>query len=344
MNETPTTLTAPLSSLVLEHKFWANPRTILDDAKLAELAVSIKEYGVLAPLHVARVMDNGSIIHLVLDGQRRVIAGSRVLAEAQKIPIVYAWPDVIEELTWEVSDQLLTIALNIGNRREALTSFELVETAERLKNRGKNHADIARAVGRSETWVSRMLKARLSATPKLLAAWRRGDMSDEQFKAVASEKDETKQEDAAKEVVAARKSGDKGEARMKAREIQAANKPVKPSKADKPKSTNGVRPVVSGEQPDLPLSPPPAPPKRKTVQPFVLEEMLALAQKRAPVHEYVLGVFDALRYVLGERDLADFSKPWHHYIARLEGAPAKVSKPARAKKIARAAKKRAAKK
>lgn len=343
----PTTLTAPLHSLFLEHNCWANPRTILDDGKLKELAESIKEHGILAPIHVARVLANGEPIYLVLDGQRRVIAGSSVLKKTHEVPIVLAWPDTIEDLTWEISDQLLTLALNIGNRREALSSYELVETSERLKGRGKSNADIARRVGRSETWVSRMLKARLNATPKVLASWKRGDMSDEQFKALASEGDATKQEAAADQVVAARTSGDKSEARMKAREVQAANKPAKPAKAPKPGTSNGVKPApaVGGPQAELPNVPPPAPPKRKAVAPFVLEEMLGLAAKRAPVHEYVCGVFDALRYVLGEKDLADFGRPWHQYIARLEGAPkpGKGSKPARAKRIAKAAKKRAAK-
>lgn len=344
-------LTAPLSSLVLEHKCWANPRTILDDAKLAELGESIEELGILVPINVARVMDNGGLIHLVMDGQRRVIAGSRVLKKNQEVPIVLAWPEVIEDLTWEISDQLLTIALNIGNRREALSSYELVETAERLKGRGKNNSDIARALNRSDSWVSRMLKARLNATPKVLALWRRGEMSDEQFKALAAEKDEARQDEAAVEVVAARQSGDKSEARMKAREVQAANKPTKPAKPAKEEptkpATNGVRPAVTGPQAELPIAQP-APPKRKALPVFVLEEMLDLAAKRVPVHDYVLGVFDGLRYVLGDKDLAKFAKPWHQYVARLEGAPkpaktAKVSKPARAKKIAKAAKKRAAK-
>jgi ParB/RepB/Spo0J family partition protein len=346
------TLTAPLSSLALEHKCWANPRTILDDAKLGELGESIKEYGILAPVHVARVMENGSIIHLVLDGQRRVLASSRVLKKTHEVPIVYAWPDVIEELTWEISDQLLTIALNIGNRREALSSYELVETAERLKGRGKNNADIARALNRSDTWVSRMLKARLSATPKLLATWRRGEVSDEQFKALATEKDEAKQEGATAEVAAARQSGDKGGARMTAREVQAASKPVKEPKAEKstpakpvaPSTTNGVKvpPAVTGPQESLPGV---APVKKKLLPVFVVEEMLDLRSKRPPVHDYVRGVFDALEYVLGDKQLAQFAKPWHQYIARHNGEtkPAKVSKPARAKKIAKAAKKRAAK-
>lgn len=345
-------LTAPLSSLVLEHQCWANPRTILDDEKLAELGESIKDNGILVPLHVARVMANGSMIHLVLDGQRRVLAGSRVLAKNYEVPIVHAWPEVIDVLTWETSDKLLKIALDIGNRREALSSYELVETAERLKNRDKSNVEIARALNRSTTWVSRMLSARLAATPKLLSMWKRGEMSDEQFKALASEKDADKQGAAAEEVVAARAGGDKAEARMKAREVGAANKPSKPAKQDKAKpaaATATQKPAkaatVSGAQPPLPIDPP-VPVKKKPLQAFVLEQMLELATKAPPVHDYVRGVFDALEYALGVKALAEFPKPWHQYIARLEGRPrpAKASaakKAAREQKIAKAAKKRA---
>ena len=175
-------------------------------------------------------------------------------------------------------------------------------------------------------------------------------MTDEQFKGLASETDETKQDTAATEVLEARKSGDKAEARMKAREIQAAAKPVKETKAAKAtketKDDKGaaskpvVKPAVAGPQAELPAVAAPA--KKKLLQAFVVEEMAALAKKRAPVHDYVRGVFDALEYVLGDKELASFAKPWHQYIDRLNGK-AKAAKPERAKKIAKVAKKRAAK-
>lgn len=351
--QTATPLTAPLGTLHLEHACWANPRTIIDDDKLAELGVSIKENGILTPLHVARVMVNGDLIHLVLDGQRRVLAGSRVLAKNHPVPIIYAWPTVIEQLTWEVSDQLLALALDIGNRREGLSSYELVETAERLKGRGKTGAQIARSLNRSESWVSKMLKARLSATPKLLASWRRGDVSDEQFKDLAVEKRPEVQEEATKAVAAARKSGDKGEARMKAKETGATAKqrtagpkeapePAKPAPTTKA-TTNGVRvvtPAVSGPQAELPVVVPPK--KPQMVSRVVLEDMVGLTAKVPPVHDYVRGIFDAVQYVLGEMDPAKFGKPWHQYIARLEGKPRPEKAKAKALRSARAA--RAAKK
>jgi len=343
----------PLASLWLEHDKWVNPRTIINENEVAALAMSVKEHGVLVPLVVVRVrIPNGEAINLVLDGQQRVLASRQVLSQDDPLPVRYAREGVIEDLTWDVSDQLLAIALDVGIRRTALSSYELCETAERLRNRGRTGTEIARMINRSETWVSRMCKARLNATAMVLARWRRGDLTDEQFKDLAQEKDPAEQAAKAKAVVDARKSGDKGEARMLAREGAAsakakaerepkhAPKSAKDRAADKPATATKGKTADKRELEQLPMPevPPPAPPpKALPMAKVMLEEIVAMGVQRAPVHDYVRGVIDMAAAALGQKDMATLAKPWAQYLSRLGGTGTKKADKA-GKKAARKAK------
>ena len=339
----------PLSSLWLEHPFWVNPRTIIIEDEIASLATSIKEHGILVPPSVAQVMiDTGEVINLVIDGQQRVLASRRVLEADAQVPVsdvvgaipasadIDAGSGVITKLTWETSDQLLAIALDIGIRRTSLSSFELVETAERLRNHGRSGAEISRMIRRSESWVSRFLKARLNATAKVLQQWRRGDLSDEAFKDLAAEKDPEKQVEAAKDVIAARKSGDLTEARTRAKEVAASAKQreTKPAKEDKAKEKDGQtsgkpKPAVSGPQAELPVE---AKPKLVAPSRAVLDDLLTMADKRPPTHDYVRGIMDMAAYAAGVKSPADFSKPWGQYLSRVAGTQGKPDRPAKRKK------------
>jgi ParB/RepB/Spo0J family partition protein len=326
----------PLASLWLDHPKWTNPRTLIDDDKLTELGESIKKDGILDPPHVAQVKVNGDIINLVIDGQRRGLAAKRVLPKTAMISVIDIVPEVIEDLTWEVSDQLMLKALTIGSKRESLTSYELTEVADRLRHRNRTGADIARALNKSESWVSRMLKARSTATAKLMASWKRNEITDEQFKELAAEKDQAKQADATKEVAEARKTGDKTEARTRAKEVSESAKRTAPAKPPKVAKANG-KPAAEGPQVDLWKEPPPVKPKSTAPSKVVLEEMIGLADKRPPTHDYVKGLMDGVAYALGHKDPGDFGKAWHQYLARLGGTKAprkarKIRKPARDRK------------
>jgi hypothetical protein len=66
-----------------------------------------------------------------------------------------------------------------------------------------------------------------------------------------------------------------------------------------------------------------------------------MGEKRAPVHDYVRGVIDMAAAVLGQKDLANFAKPWAQYVSRIGGtgsAPT-YSSPGGKKKAKKKAKK-----
>lgn len=332
--------TVRLSDLVLEAPLWANPREFsgLDARHLKELGESIQAKGIVDPLKVQRILVNGDIVELVIDGQRRVLAGREVLDGDAEIPVV----DVEEEpceLTVDKGDELLLKALTTLER-EGLSSYELAKVAQRMKDRGKEGAYIAEAIGKSAGWVSKILKAWRAASPKLMQQWRKGDITDEQFKELAEIKDQEKQAEEAKEVVQARKDGDKGEARMRAKEAkETARKESKDE--DDGKISNGVnginnhdldigknKPVVKGPQLSLLDGAGKADKPKKPSGParIVLEEMVGLTAKRPPVSDYVKGLMDGVRYALGEIHPDKFGKAWTQYISRIEGKPRKAKK------------------
>lgn len=356
------TRTVPLSSLALEHTNWANPRLLtgLAGKEIEELAEDIKAKhkaghpsGIEVPLHVVMVKTlNDDYINLTIDGQRRYLAASLVLPKNHPIEVIDLVPEAIE-LTPDRADELMLRALSIGSKREGLSGFELSEVSERLRNRGKTLLEIGQAIKKSESWVSKILKARSLATPKLMLTWRKGDITEEQFKELANQKDSEKQEAATADVVKARKSGDKSEARVKAKEIKERERVAKRREKDsevelerraEPKDKNGAP-----KQADMWRTPPPvAEPKSdpKPTKPAIkkpsaaeLEQMLELATNRPPTHDYVKGMMDGVRHALGLLLLEDAAKPWHQYILRLGGTTRpKKSKPARKARTAKARK------
>jgi hypothetical protein len=327
-----------LSSLRLEHPCWLNPRqfTGLDDKDIALFGKEIKERGVLDPPTVQKVMMNGSVVDLVVDGQRRVLAALEVLPKTTKIEVVDRTDKAIE-LTWDESDKIMLEVLAMGEHRKSLSSFELSEVAERMRNRDRKIVDIAKAIGRDESWVSKILKARSLASPKLMLSWRKGEVTDEQFKELAALRDPDKQAEVVKQVVDTRKSGNKAEARQNLKELTERYKQEerKAKKTDTPPAANGHKPTTpanGGEQVEMWKAPPPVVKKATMVPRHVLEEMVALADKRAPTSDYVKGMMDGVRYALGDIDADEFGKPWRAYLARLGGS-AKVRHPPKRKRV-----------
>lgn len=327
----------PISELRLEHPHWINPRTFtgLAERELAEFGKEIKERGVLDALTVQGVKFNGDIIWLVVDGQRRLRAAMDVLPKTAKLPVQYRTDKPIE-LTWDESDEIMLEVLAMGQHREGLSSYELSEIAERMRNRDRKIVDIAKALDRDESWVSKMLKARSTAAPKLMLAWRKGQVTDEQFKELAAVKDPDKQAEITKDVASTRESGDKAEARLRVKELTEQHKQEE-RKASKPK-TNGhavdTTPADGGRQAEMWSPPPPVVTKKATTPRHVLEEMIALADKRAPTHDFVKGLMAGVSYALGEMDADEFGKPWRDYLARVGGTgkpPKKVKTKAKAK-------------
>ena len=94
---TITARTVPLSKLWLEAKGWINPRefTGLDSDDITSMGASIKTKGIVEPPKVARILINGDVHDLVIDGQRRVLGAREVLAKDAPIPVV----DLVDEVS-----------------------------------------------------------------------------------------------------------------------------------------------------------------------------------------------------------------------------------------------------
>ena len=346
---------AKLGDLRLDHVNWANIRTMtgLDEQSLSELGSDIKERGILVPPRVQRVLVNGAVQDLVIDGQRRVRSALGVLSKTALIEVIDRTAEPIE-LTREQADQITLEALAISERREGLSSYEISEVAETLRNRDHTMAAIAKAVGKSESWVSKILKARLAASPKLMLQWKKGELTDEQFKDLAAVKDPEKQSEELEAVQEAKKSGNAAEARTRAKEakarVQKADDEKKPPvPAAKANGKNGRAPVVTGDQVEM-WSKPPEVKKKTSPSKLALEQMLELAGTRPPTHDYVKGIMDAVRYALDETAIEKFGKPWLQYVSRATGQPmpkkakAKKGKPSKPVKAAKARKPKPAKK
>jgi ParB family chromosome partitioning protein len=121
------------------------PRTRMDEASLAELAESIKARGVIQPI-VVRPVD---------DAQYEILAGERRWRAAR-----LAGLDRIAAVVKSVPDEAaLGIGLIENIQREDLNSIEEATGLKRLIEEFKlTHDEVARAIGRSRTAVTNLLR------------------------------------------------------------------------------------------------------------------------------------------------------------------------------------------
>jgi hypothetical protein len=371
---------ARFGDLVLDYKHWRNPRSItgLDPESLQRLADDIRKGSVMAgerlmaginePLLVVSIKGLGEeVVQLVLDGQRRHRAvGMTDLGEDVLIPVRDREAEPVE---WskDLARRYLSEVLRTVGLREGLSAFELSESAAELRATNDpatgnvtTIAVIAAAIGRSESWVSKILAARTQASKKLLARWRDGEISEEQFRDLAtSVKGPEAQDIAADKVTEARKGGDKAGARVAAKEqaervrleareakekAKAAKKAAKEkTKADREakraakaakkgkKGKKGAA-VVKGPQAELPMGggaskpdakadvKPASPPKPKALDKVIIEDLLEMSKAKPPTQDLVRGVLLGIQVASGRMDFDQLPKPWHKYINHLSGA------------------------
>jgi ParB family transcriptional regulator, chromosome partitioning protein len=128
------------------------PRTRMDDAALDDLAASIREHGVMQPILV-RPVDGGRFE--IVAGERRWRAAKR--AGLSEVPaLVKAVPD----------QSALALALIENIQREDLNPLEQANGIHRLiEEFGLTHEAAAKAVGRSRSAVTNLLRLRELAKP-----------------------------------------------------------------------------------------------------------------------------------------------------------------------------------
>ncbi len=128
------------------------PRTHMDETSLAELAESIKARGVIQPV----------IVRPVGDSQFEILAGERRWRAARMAGLQVV-PAVVREVPDEVA---LGIGLIENIQREDLNPLEEALGLQRLIREFKlTHDEVAKAIGRSRTGVTNLLRLLELAAP-----------------------------------------------------------------------------------------------------------------------------------------------------------------------------------
>lgn len=153
-----------MSNLYSNSIFWIDtdkikpnpfqPRRDFDEGRLQDLAVSIKQYGVLQPLTVSRTeieKEGGGLIT-----EYELIAGERRL-RAAKIAGVSQVPVIIR--TGDTAMMKLELAIIENLQREDLNVVDRARAFFRLANEFKfTHNEIAKKMGRSREYVTNSLR------------------------------------------------------------------------------------------------------------------------------------------------------------------------------------------
>jgi ParB family chromosome partitioning protein len=172
-----------MSNLYSNSIFWVEtdkikpnpyqPRRDFDEARLAELADSIRQYGILQPLTVSRVevqkTDGGLMTEYELIAGERRLRASRIAGVTQ-VPVIIRVGDT--------SLMKLELAILENLQREDLNAVDKARAFFRLANEFKfTHAEIAKKVGKSRESISNTLRL-LTLPEDALTALSEGKISE----------------------------------------------------------------------------------------------------------------------------------------------------------------------
>lgn len=162
------------------------PRKNFDEKKLAELAESIKENGVLQPIIVRRSVGGYEIIA----GERRCRASE--LAGQSTIPAIIRQFD---------ESQMMEVAILENLQREDLTPLEEAQAYEMLqKNLGLTQEEVSKKMGKSRPYITNYLRL-LTLPQKTKGLLQRGELSMGQARTLLGLKDKDRIDELAKRVV-----------------------------------------------------------------------------------------------------------------------------------------------
>lgn len=162
------------------------PRKNFDEKKLAELAESIKENGVLQPIIVRRSVGGYEIIA----GERRCRASE--LAGQATIPAIIRQFD---------ESQMMEVAILENLQREDLTPLEEAHAYEMLqKNLGLTQEEVSKKMGKSRPYITNYLRL-LTLPQKTKGLLQRGELSMGQARTLLGLKDKDRIDELAKRVV-----------------------------------------------------------------------------------------------------------------------------------------------
>lgn len=124
------------------------PRTRMDEEALNELAESIRTQGIMQPILVRPLKGRGAQKYEIVAGERRFRAAK--LAGLDEVPVL------VREVT---DDNAAIMALVENIQREDLNPLEEAHGVKRLLDEfGMTHDQAARAIGRSRSATSNMLR------------------------------------------------------------------------------------------------------------------------------------------------------------------------------------------
>lgn len=162
------------------------PRKNFDEKKLAELAESIKENGVLQPIIVRQSVGGYEIIA----GERRCRASE--LAGQATIPAIIRQFD---------ESQMMEVAILENLQREDLTPLEEAQAYEMLqKNLGLTQEEVSKKMGKSRPYITNYLRL-LTLPQKTKGLLQRGELSMGQARTLLGLKDKDRIDELAKRVV-----------------------------------------------------------------------------------------------------------------------------------------------
>ena len=166
------------------------PRHHLDDARLDELARSIKANGVIQPIVVRKV-----------DGGYRIIAGERRWRAAQRAGLLRV-PVVVKDVGAGNDAQILEMALIENIQREDLNPMDEAAAYEKLSvDFNMTQEEIAAAVGKDRSSVANHLRL-LKLPEEVRAEVASGRLSMGHARALLAVADESGQRRLAREVIA----------------------------------------------------------------------------------------------------------------------------------------------
>jgi len=165
------------------------PRARMDDAKLDELARSIKENGVIQPILVQRIGD----LYRIIAGERRWRAAQR--AGLLKVPVV------VRDMPIDSDRQVLQLALIENIQRENLNPVDEAAAYQRLADEfGLTHDQIAAAVGKDRSSVANYVRL-LRLAEEVRADLAAGTLTMGHARALLALTDHAAQRQASREVI-----------------------------------------------------------------------------------------------------------------------------------------------
>ena len=165
------------------------PRLQIDEAKLDELAKSIKENGIIQPI----------LVQTHADGYR-IIAGERRWRAAQRAGLLKV-PVVVRDMSGATDREVLQLALVENIQRENLNPVDEAVAYQRLTDEfGLSQEQIAAAVGKDRSSVANYIRL-LKLSEEVRAALSAGTLSMGHARALLAVTDEATQRQASREVV-----------------------------------------------------------------------------------------------------------------------------------------------